>query len=194
VRRIFAAIACMALLWGLAACGAAEQTVRQTQTAIPRAAAAWYTEEGGEDGIGTRIDPGSLHVGLTYDGKRIFTFLLLPLEAVAPGSLRSARLRLKIKEGNGVPALRAGLITGPWDENTNLAQARALVGTLRPVPGFRDEGGGWCSVDVTAVLAEAPGCAPLYGIALFEARPSTETVFSASGAQAPNLEITTING
>ena len=185
-------MSCLALLLGLAACGTAQPPEPQTKTLLCTASA-WYTEEGPEDSIGSQLDPDGIHVGLTYDGKRIFAFLRPSLEGLEANEVQNARLWLKIKESNGVPALQAGLITGPWDEGTTLKQARALVKELRPAGGPRDEEGGWFSIDVTeCVIAWLDG-APNDGLALFEAAPSTETVFaSCSSDNCSKLVITTI--
>jgi len=199
VKKLYALLLCASLWLTLASCNTPPEPEPRTVYTIPAAAGAWYTEEGAEDSIGSRLDPDSLRVGLTYDRKRIFTLLRFPLDtALYPEfldfhELQSARLWLKIRESNGVPALQVAVVTADWDENTALAQARALAENPLPAREPRDEGEGWFSIDVTDWLLAHLGGAPNHGLALFEAAHSTETAFAScvSEDDRPKLVITT---
>ena len=181
MKKLSACILFLAMLLCLTACGQATETL--TLTGIT---GLWFTEEMPGDS-GSEIDPDVLRVGRTYDGRDIFALVRVPL----PEEIWAieAWLSLKPLESNGAQALLAGTLSGPWEEDITCGQARALAGELLPARQAltRD---GRVRIDITGHVRAWLGGEANYGLALFEANDSTETVFFAGeGEDEPRLEI-----
>jgi len=184
MRKPFAIALSLALLLCLAACGSPPTAQVHTFTDI---IGVWFTEELPEDSL--CADPDTLRVGRTWDGKDIFTLLRVQLDgALRAGDVREAWLRLKILENNGGSALRAGPITGAWEEGVTRGRARVLADIPKPLRQAlaADD---WLLIDVTDFVKDWLGGQGNHGLALFEANDSTETVFAATGENEPRLEL-----
>ena len=156
---------------------------------------AWFSEEQPEDSLGADIDPETIHVGKTADGKDIFTLLRLPLQGTwFAGEVRSARLLLKVKENDAPASLRVARAAGGWDSSqTPRAEARALVDDASfSTPELELEEGGWVSFNVTDyVKTWLSGDVQNNGFALFAESAGGTTVFVSGWAEddIPYLEV-----
>jgi len=190
MRKPLAMAIFLAIFFCLAACGEpAPPPAPQSMIYSGCVAGEWFSEELPEGARGSEIDPGTLRVGRTYDGKDIFALLRVAVPADIDISLvREAWLCLKIAENNGGSALLVGAVTQPWDGGITREGARALVGPLEPArQALAPEG--WLQVDITEHVKAWSGGEP--GLALFEGNGSTETVFDADGGgeYRPRLEL-----
>lgn len=185
MRKTTAILAGMAVLLSLAACG--KPAAPETLTFLG-VAGLWFTEEMPEGG-GSALDPDTLRIGLTYDGKQIFTLLRVPMpEDVQADEVAEAWLYLKILDTNGTCGPRVALLEEPWTRGITCEAAKALGFSWYPASTALTPDG-WLQLGVKDYVKACLNGAENHGLAIFEGNQSTETLFGTGGQDAPRLEL-----
>ncbi|MDR2295699.1 MAG: DNRLRE domain-containing protein, partial [Clostridiales Family XIII bacterium] len=128
----------------------------------------WISEKRPDQNVSSETDLSYIDVGLGEVGDRRMGLVRFDLPAgVVPQDLVSARLLLKVKDGDA-PKIRAGTVAVPW------GFAVADWNSVEGYTSFRDDSpicekdeGDWYGVDVTDIVREwLAGDSPNYGFAL----------------------------
>ena len=164
-------------------------------TGVDITVTSWVSEKRPDDNVSNERDLSCIDVGLAGEGDARLGLVRFDLPAgVTPQDLVSARLLLKMKEGD-VPKVRAGTVAVPW------GFALADWNSVEPDTAFRDDSpirepdeGDWYGMDVTDIVREwFAGERPNYGFALAGTEEGKVTRFwSAFGddeANYPQLSV-----
>ena len=172
---------------------AAEKTT--VVTGVDITVTSWVSEKRPDKNVSNETDLSSIDVGPAETGDARLGLVRFDLPAgVTPRELVSARLRMKMKEGDA-PKVRAGTVTDSW--------SFALVdwNSLEGHTVFRDDApiceadeGDWYGIDVTDIVREwVAGDRPNYGFVLAGTEEGKLTRFwSAFGddeANYPQLSV-----
>ncbi len=205
IKIITACFALFLLLAILPACNSnvpSELTNESLWTVSGNSVSAWFDENEPDDFMGVNIDSETMRVGKSPQGQDIFSLLHLPLRAdLLPDEIESAKLYLRIAEGETPSALDIGFAGEFWGENvTALSGAKKLKNSASVSSvDVKKEENGWVSMDITGYVTEwLSGDVPNYGLVMLGKTAGEQTVFASywdEGSKTPpRLEVRGVIG
>jgi hypothetical protein len=148
--------------------------------------------------MGINTDPTTMRVGKTSGGNDVFSLIHLPLRGTLLwNEIESARLYLKIVEGETPSSLRIGAIQGFWSNGSiDLANAQKLIGPANAASvAVKRAENGWVYADITGYVKDwLSGGMRNDGLVLLGETQGEQTSFASDWYEGsenpPRLEVT----